>query len=354
MTFRVALDHGPLLDPPTGVGRYARELGLALSDLNVEVVPYAISLRGSRDGVATMHLPARAVHRAWISVGHPKLDRLVGRVDLAHGTNFVAPLVDAPTVVTIHDLSFLQSDAARVGTHWARMVPWSLARAARVLTPSQAVADEVIDHYGIDPATTVVTHEGVAPVFFGATPLVDAVLAERGIHRPFAVAVATIAPRKNLRRLLEAWTSVQGSHPEWRLVLAGPPGWGPGLPETEGVVTTGWIGDETLPGLLAAADAFCYPSLYEGFGLPPLEAMAAGTPALVGHYSAAPEVVGDAALLVDPLDADAIAEGLERLLSDDSLRADLARRGRIRAAGFTWEQTASATLAAYRSALDTA
>jgi len=117
------------------------------------------------------------------------------------------------------------------------------------------------------------------------------------------------------------------------------------------VTLVGWVGDETLPGLLAAAEVFCYPSLYEGFGLPPLEAMAAGVPALVGAYAAAAETVGDAAEVVDPLDVDAIAGGLERLISNESLRRTYSLAGKARAAAFTWEATAAATLAAYRATL---
>jgi alpha-1,3-rhamnosyl/mannosyltransferase len=135
-------------------------------------------------------------------------------------------------------------------------------------------------------------------------------------------------------------------------VLAGPKGWGPELPETPGVTLTGWVGDETLPGLLAAAEIFCFPSTYEGFGLPPLEAMAAGVPALVGNYPAAAETVGDAALVVDADDPDALADGLDSLLSDESLRRSYARAGKARAASFTWEATAAATLSAYRATLE--
>jgi alpha-1,3-rhamnosyl/mannosyltransferase len=165
------------------------------------------------------------------------------------------------------------------------------------------------------------------------------------------LAAGTIQPRKNFSRLLEAWRQAAPELAGWTLVVAGPPGWGPELPETERVRLIGWVGDETLPGLLAAADAFCYPSLYEGFGLPPLEAMAAGTPALVGSYSAAQEVVGDAALLVDPTDVSSIASGLVRIATDESLRTRLAREGRVHAAAFTWERTAAATLEGYRSVL---
>ncbi|HET7482309.1 MAG TPA: glycosyltransferase family 1 protein [Actinomycetota bacterium] len=352
MTLRVALDHGPLLDPPTGIGRYTRELAEHLTVQGVDVAPFAISLRGSRPGIPTWRMPAKVVHAAWRAFGRPSLESLVGRVDVAHGTNFVAPVAGAPAIVTVHDLSFLDADAAPVRRHWARMVPWSVERAARVLVPSHAVAGEIQDHYGIDPAKIVVTHEGVSRTFFGAMPMADSVLAERGIRRPFALAVGTIAPRKNLRRLLAAWSIVQREHPEWQLVVAGPSGWGPELPETSGVVTTGWVGDETLPGLLAAADLFCFPSLYEGFGLPPLEAMAAGTAAVVGSYPAAAEVVGDDAVIVDPGDVASIAAGIAGSIGDEARRADLARRGRARAAAFTWERTARLTLEAYRAAAE--
>jgi glycosyltransferase involved in cell wall biosynthesis len=114
----------------------------------------------------------------------------------------------------------------------------------------------------------------------------------------------------------------------------------------------GWVGDETLPGLLSAAEVFCYPSLYEGFGLPPLEAMAAGTASLVGRYPAAEEIVGDAALLVDPGDTGSIAEGIVRLATDATLRKRLALTGRTHAARFTWERTAAATIGVYRSILE--
>ncbi|MGH2820400.1 MAG: glycosyltransferase family 4 protein, partial [Actinomycetota bacterium] len=225
------------------------------------------------------------------------------------------------------------------------------ARAARVLVPTEAVAVEVRERYGLPPERVSVTPEGVPAAFFGAAPLADAVLAGMGIRHPFAVALGTIEPRKNLLRLLQAWRLAADPLRGWTLVIVGPAGWGPGLPETPGVVPTGYVSDETLPGLLAAAGFFCYPSLYEGFGLPPLEAMAAGTPALVGRYSAAREVLGEAAVLVDPTDPSDIAQGLARLAGDEPLRRTLTVTGRARASGFTWEATARATVGAYREAL---
>ncbi|MGH2748886.1 MAG: glycosyltransferase family 4 protein [Actinomycetota bacterium] len=348
---RVALDAGPLLDPPTGVGRYVRELAGALDALGIEVERYAVAFGGARPpGVRRWRAPARLTQWSWRRLGVPTIERLVGRVDVVHATNFVLPaLAQTPGVLTVHDLSYLQDDAFPTSERLRDLVPWSLDRAARVLVPSHAIAAELIDRYPTAEDRVDVIHEGVSPIFFGATPLSQTVLGKMGIPGPFVVAAGTIAPRKNLPRLLDAWRQARGPLRDWRLVLAGPKGWGPELDQTEGVMPIGWVGDETLPGLLAAADVFCYPSLYEGFGLPPLEAMAAGTATLAGRYSAAEEVLADAAMLVDPTDGDAIAEALVTLATDEDLRARLGRAGRAHAARYTWENTGAATLKSYRS-----
>jgi glycosyltransferase involved in cell wall biosynthesis len=347
---RVALDAGPLLDPPTGVGRYVREVTLGLEARGVEVRRYAVSLRGARNrSIARWRVPARLAQEAWLRFDRPSIARLTRPVDVVHGTNFVLPPSGAaPGVVTIHDLSFERSDTWPGGKRLRALAPWSIRRAGRVLVPTRAIADEVRDRYGLAQDRVVVTHEGVSPVFFGAAPLAPRALSGMSIPGPFVVAVGTLEPRKNLHRLLEAWQLVQRRLEGWTLVLAGPTGWGPELPETAGVVVLGWVGDETLPGLLAAADVFCYPSVYEGFGLPPLEAMAAGTAAVVGRYSAAEEVLGDSAHLVDPTDEDDIAGGILAFLEDEGLRRRYVISGRARAARYTWQATAAATLEAYR------
>src|SRR5918992_4541993 len=317
---RVAFDAGPWLNVRTGVGRYARELATYLPLFGVDLAPYAVALRGPADSsVARWRLPATFVRTAWRRFDRPPIERLTGSIDVVHATNFVLPALGGrPGVVTVHDLSFYRDDAFPGRERLRDLVPWSVRRATCVITPSAAVASEVEARYGVTHDRVRPIHEGVSPVFFGAAPLGDSALERRGIHRPYAIAVGALEPRKNLRRLLEAWVAARTELPEWTLVLAGPRGWGPELPQTPGVVPIGWVGDETLPGLLAAADLFCYPSTYEGFGLPPLEAMAAGTPAIVGRYSAAAEVLGDAAWLVDPDDADGIGEALSRLAGDDA------------------------------------
>lgn len=349
-TLRVGYDAGPLFDPPTGVGRYVAELGEALEALGMDLSRYAVAFGGTNPGdVARWKIPARAMQALWRTTGAPVIEHLTGPVDVVHATNFVLPAVKrTPGIVTVHDLSFYRDDVFPGGERLRELVPWSIERAAGVITPTRAIADEVQERFGIADDHLHVTLEGVAPAFFAATPLSDTALGKMGIPGPFAVAVGTIEPRKNLPRLLRAWEVARKDLPGWKLVLAGPKGWGPELPEVEDVILTGWIGDGTLPGLMAAASFFCYPSLYEGFGLPPLEAMAAGTPALVGRYSAAPEVLGDGALLVDPTDIEALADGMVRLATDDALRASLQVAGRARATAYTWLTTGKATIRAYR------
>ena len=351
---RVALDCGPLLDSATGVGRYTRELARALEARGTDVVGYAVAARGTNErGLRRWRVPARLAQASWRAFGRPGIERLTGPVDVVHATNFILPaLRSAPGVVTVHDLSFERDDSFPGGRRLRALVPWSVRRAALVITPSRSIAEEVAERYGASEDSLVVTHEGVSSVFFGAAPLSGAALARLGITGPFLAAVGTIEPRKNLQRLIDAWRTVRRELGDYLLVIAGPRGWGRELRASDGVVLTGWISDETLPGLLAAAEGFCYPSLYEGFGLPPLEAMAAGTPALVGAFPAASEVLGDAALLVDPLDGTALAEGLVALATDGSLRRRLTLSGRARATTYTWEATAKATEAAYRRATE--
>ena len=351
----VALDAAPLLGVETGVGRYTRELGHALEAQGVEVKRFAFALRGDDvPDVTRMRIPARAAQLLWRrGASRPSVRSLVGDATIVHATNFVLPaLEDQRGVVTVHDLSYLDDRVFPGGERLRDLVPWSLERAGAVITPSETMRGELLEAYPVAPERVHVTPEGVSPVFFGAAKLADGALARLGIHPPFALAVGTLAPRKNLATLVSAWELARPALQEWTLVLAGPTGWGPGLPETPGVRPIGWVGDETLPGLLAAAEVFCYPSLYEGFGLPPLEAMAAGTPALVGRYSAATEVLGDAALLVDPLNVEAMAEGLVTLATDGARRRRLSMAGKARAVGYTWARTARCTRDAYKAALE--
>ena len=346
---RAALDAGPLLDPETGIGRYTREIARELMLLGVDVRKYAVAWGGSAPvDVNRWRIPARVARAMWKRFDAPPITRLVGNVDIVHGTNFVLPALGrARGIVTIHDLSFFRDDAFPGSEALRELVPWSLDRATAAICPTRAIADEVAGRFGFPRERIGVTFEGVSPVFFGASRLAETALGKMGIPGRFILAVGTIEPRKNLPRLLDAWKIAQRKLRDHTLVLAGPKGWGPDLPATERVILTGWVGDETLPGLMAAADVFCYPSLYEGFGLPPLEAMAAGTAVVACRYSAAPEVLGEAALLVEPTDVESLANALIAAATDENVRRRLALAGRARAGGFSWDRTARATLKLY-------
>jgi glycosyltransferase involved in cell wall biosynthesis len=351
---KVALDWGSLLDSPTGIGRYTRELARSLHARDVDVVRYAVALRGSSvDGLRRWRVPASAVQALWRTLGRPPIEALVGSVDLVHATNYVLPpLKKAAGVVTVHDLSFYRNESWAADARLRRLLPWALEQASMVVTPSRSIAAEVHERFALPADRLAVTHLGVSSHFFGALPLAETTLQAMGIRAPFALAVGKMQPRKNLHRLLRAWELAADALAGWTLVLAGPGGWGREPPPTQDVVMLGWVGDETLPGLLAAAEFFCYPSLYEGFGLPPLEAMAAGTPALVGAYPAAQELLGDAALLVDPEDVESIAHGLRQLSGDRPVTRRLQLAGKAKASTFTWERTADQTLEAYRKAME--
>jgi glycosyltransferase involved in cell wall biosynthesis len=229
--------------------------------------------------------------------------------------------------------------------------------AVRLLVPSAATARDLVELYGVEPERVAVIPLGVEPPAEPDRAGARRLLGDLGVRGPFLLAVGTLEPRKNLPRLLAAFGEVTDELPDHHLVVVGPVGWGPALRptwESVRVKLAGPVGDATLHALYQAADGLAYPSLYEGFGLPVLEAMAHGVPVLTSDRSSLPEVAGDAALLVDPVDRGAIAKGLVRLVGDGALRRRLAAAGRRRAAGFSWPATAAATWAAYRQALESA
>ena len=232
-------------------------------------------------------------------------------------------------------------------------------RADRIVVPSQHTRNDILKLLPVEPERVVVVAGGIDPIFTPQPPAsVDERLARVGL-RPgeYLLFVGTIEPRKNLARLLEAMELAgPGIGP---LVIAGGAGWNntdirsalARLVRAGRARDLGYVPDALRPALYAGARAFVYPSLYEGFGLPPLEAMACGTPVLTSNVSALPEVVGDAALFVSPDDVPALAGAVRRLWEDDALRADLRTRGLARARQFSWDQTARRTLDVYRAVL---
>ncbi len=269
------------------------------------------------------------------------------RVDVMHSLANIAPLATrGASVVTVHDLiykRFPDTHAGLLTKGVALLVPASVRQAKRVISVSQATADDLTRFLGTDPAKVDVVPSG--PGLDTATPTPEQVLRQRLVLRgPVVVSPAARRPHKNLPRLIEAMQGLDAT-----LVL-------PGYDtehrlEGDNVVVTGWMDQPDLEGMYALARCLVFPSLAEGFGLPVLEAMRRGLPVACSDTTSLPEIAGDAALLFDPTDVGAIRAATERLLTDDALHADLAERGRERAAQFSWERAAAGTVAAYQKAL---
>ena len=290
------------------------------------------------------------------------------KIDVFHGMDHVGiPLVGrtGKWVVTVHDVIPLILPEAFTPRHRA-VVRIALARvrrrADRVIVPSRAVKRDVVRHVGVPADRVVVTPEGCDPRFRpvrSAGALRD-VVARYGLPSRYLLAVGRLEPRKNLTTLLAAFARLQRGgavHPNLKLVLAGARGW---LEEPifrtvralgleAAVHFPGFIDGDDLPAVYSGAALFVFPSLYEGFGLPPLEAMACGVPVVTSNVSAMPEVAGDAAVLVDPRDVDGLASAIARVLRDEALRARLRAAGIARAREFSWQTTARRTLDVYAS-----
>ncbi|MBU0702637.1 MAG: glycosyltransferase family 4 protein, partial [Chloroflexi bacterium] len=291
----------------------------------------------------------------------PGVLRRIG-ADLVHGPVFVAPLLaPCPAVVTIHDLSFIRfPDLFRPANrlYLTALTRLSARRARRLIAVSEHAAAESARLLGVSRERIDVIYHGVDPAF---RPLpadeVAAFRRRRRLPERFVFFVGTLEPRKNLARLVEAFARARDAR--IGLVLAGGKGWlydelfarVEALGLSEQVIFPGYVTSEELPLWYNAATLLAYPSVYEGFGLPVLEAQACGTPVLTSNLSSLPEAAGDAAVMVDPYDVEALADGLNRLLTDESLRNDLRAAGLARVGQFTWSRAAQETVRTYRRAL---
>jgi glycosyltransferase involved in cell wall biosynthesis len=262
------------------------------------------------------------------------------------------------TVVTVHDLGYLEYPQAhtRLSRLYLHLSTWFSAHAAsRVIAISQATKRDLIKHYKVKPRKIEVIYHGRDPIFTPVTDQarIEGILAKYGITQPYCIHVGTLQPRKNLDILVGAWDILRArmDRPPM-LLLAGKRGWlydrllqsvqSRGLGDL--ITFTDYVERDDLPALYSGALALTFPSLYEGFGLPPLEAMSCGTPVLASTASSVPEVVGDAGILLDPKNAGVWANAVERMMQDGALREELSGKGLKRAAQFTWERCAMKTL----------
>lgn len=361
---RVLLDAGPLFGPQSGVGSFTAGLlgGLAAMP-GIDAAVYATTIRGRRDLERTLPagvrlrnfpVPGRIVTQAWRRFGGPPLEWLTGRCDIVHGTNFVVPPARAVRVMTVHDLSPVRypemTDA--IVRSFPDRIRTALRSGAWVHTHSPFVAEEIIEHFRVGPERVAVVASGVPALPPEARP--DVVEQVRG-KGSFVLAIGTIEPRKDYPSLLRAFEDVASQRTDIQLVIAGRPGRGSGSfaeavsrsPVRQRIELLGYASPELAGELLRRAKVLAYPSLYEGFGYPPLQAMAAGVPVVTTDAGAVPGTVGDAACVVPVGDVGAMASAIDRLLDDAEWRAEMVERGRGRAAEYSWERCAREMAALY-------
>lgn len=375
---RIGLDGIPLGEVKTGVGHYTFELARSLASLapadEFELIsPFPYVAADGDESEQTLPSNLRIVQaqvnplrrRRWWSIGLPLYIKRASFV-LFHGTNYNVPLWNrCRTILTVHDLSLLlypETHEEHLVRRARLRLPVMARTATAIITPSESVRREVCEHLGIKPERVVAIPEAARRTF-RPLPLAETIAVRRRlkIEDEFILFVGTIEPRKNLLALARAFDEIHRTtrlHPQ--LVIAGKEGWLTGelfsylksAEIRERVRFTGYVSDDDLRALYSSCRAFVYPSLYEGFGLPPLEAMACGAPVITSRIPSIIETVGDAARLVSPTDFRELTQGIIRVLEDSGEREHLSLAGLQRAAGFSWERTAAASLDVYRQALN--
>lgn len=370
---RIALDGMPLGSKLTGIGHYTLELARSLArtapgDQLTLISPQSAASSTdaaitpqSPENLSQVNLKRGLINRRWWGLGLPLYLRR-NSFDLFHGTNYEVPLWwNRPSVVTIHDLSLL----LHPGAHEPRLVrrarwrlPLMARRAARIITPTNAIKREVCDHLRIAADKVTVTPEAPRSLFRRLDPAQTEKLRRRlGVEDNFVLFVGTVEPRKNLERLVQAFERiVRSTSLSPQLVIAGGEGWlmdnfSAGIRKrglADRVLLTGYLHDEDLCALYSACRVFVYPSLYEGFGLPLVEAMACGAPVVTSDIPSIRETVADSARCVDPVSVDDLARAIEELLSDAEMNRHFSLAGMQRVKSFSWEQTALRTWQVYR------
>jgi glycosyltransferase involved in cell wall biosynthesis len=367
LNVRIGIDGIPLAEPKTGVGHYTFEIAVELARQSpsdsFEILSHLpfYDLSPAPANLSFIKQPVNQATRHWWTIGLPLYIKRA-QLDLFHGTNYDVPVWGGcPTVLTIHDLSQLLLPAThekRRVSRARRRLPVMSRRATMIITPTEAVKSEVCEHLRVPPSKVVVVNEAPRRVFQPLPPKqASATVRRLGLNDEFVLYVGTIEPRKNIITLIKAFEEVLHSTPlRPQLVIAGKKGW---LTDElfayidsaklgDRLRLTGYLGDDELRALYSACRVMVYPALYEGAGLPALEAMACGAPVITTNTPAIAEMVGDNARLFSPADSRALAEHLVELLTTPALRESLSRAGITHAARFTWERAARETLAVYR------
>jgi glycosyltransferase involved in cell wall biosynthesis len=368
---RIGIDVSPLTKARTGVGEYTRALLRHLLRRGGDCTFHGFSSGwGEMDADSLMGLsrhchiplPTRVLYKGWEFIGAPKVDRLLGGLDVFHATNYyLPPVASAKRIATFYDLAFLRVPelcSPKIVGPFSRNVARFAREADAILVCSECTKQDVVELLDVAPSKVTVAYgaveEGFTPV---AREEASQALKHRyGIDSPFVLFVSTIEPRKNIPGLIAAFAHVAHDFPH-KLLLVGGAGWNSeGLDAlisqhglTDRVLRLGYVADRSdLPLFYSAADVFVFPSFYEGFGLPVLEAMACGCPVVTSNRTSLPEVGGAAAAYADPDHEDTFAEVLLHVLSDAGSRETMRALGLEQAKRFSWEKTTDVTLDLYR------
>jgi glycosyltransferase involved in cell wall biosynthesis len=366
---RVAIDVTPLIGARSGIGVAVAEILHALRALDTgpDIVPYTLSARARMhradvpDDTRFVPLPARVLLHSWARRDAPAIDAWLRHSAVVHATNYVAPPSRAAVLVSVYDCSFVRYP--ELCTTQVRafepILRRAIARGATVHTGSAFVADEIEEHF--DPGLRAQGRLVVVPLGVPALGPASALPADLGARldgAPYVLAIGTLEPRKNYPHLVGAFGELAARYPSLCLVIAGHDGPArPGVDRAvarlpaevrERAIVTGSVDDAGRRALLEQATVLAYPSIYEGFGFPVLEAMSVGAPVVAARAGSIPEIAGDAALLVEPTDEYAIAGAIEQVLTDEVTRAELIARGHARVRAFSWDQTARQLTDCYR------
>ncbi|HIP96991.1 MAG TPA: glycosyltransferase family 1 protein [Anaerolineae bacterium] len=381
---RIGVDYTSAVRQGAGIGRLTRCIFHALAEIDHENEYRLFAATGRKRPFAflpfhpstlpnfrlkTIPLSDRELNVVWHRLRLPlPVELITGPVDVFHSPDFTLPPVwRARAVLTVHDLSFLRVPECFTGAlrrYLERVVPRSVRRADHVIADSHSTKRDLVELLGTPAGKVTVIHSGVEPRFRPITgrAALEAVRRRYDLPKRFVISVGTLQPRKNFATLITAFARLKSGTESWKpgarslkLVIAGGRGWlyeeifasVQALGLQGDVLFPGFVADEDLPALYNLAEAFVLPSLYEGFGLPPLEAMACGTPVITSNVSSLPEVVGDAGLMVGPTDVEGLAAAIKRVLEDSDLRHEMAQRGLARAKEFTWERAARQLLGVY-------
>ncbi|MDX9974628.1 MAG: glycosyltransferase family 1 protein [FCB group bacterium] len=369
---RVGFDIGPITATRTGVGNYCYYLLkhlLRLLEADERIVGFATGRERpslheleSRLKYRYIPVPTRVMYRSWTWFNRPRVDRCLGGLDIYHATNyFLPPTESAKRVVTIHDLAFMATPelaSPKIVGPYSRQMTTFAHEADAIMAYSESTKADIVHYLDVPPEKITVApmavDEGFEPM-----PRDEAerwVREKYFVETPFLLFVSTLEPRKNVPTLLHAFARVAREIPH-KLVLVGGIGWDSEeifdtmrrLRITDRVVRPGFVPHHELPAFYCAADAFVFPTLYEGFGLPLLEALTCGCPVITSNNSSVPEVTGDAALRSDANDDENIAADIRRVLGNPELVAEMKKRGFGHATKYSWDACARATLEVYRN-----